>query len=136
MGFGSIVIDDPEMLTEMILKAADAVGARLIVSRGWSKLGGSRPSNDRVLFIDDCPHEWLFKHVAAVVHHGGAGTAACGLRFARPTFVVPFFGEYVRPINAYFGLKMLTPHFCAVNSSGAKWSLVRAQDQRVSRIRN
>ncbi|KAH8743768.1 hypothetical protein F5883DRAFT_722523 [Diaporthe sp. PMI_573] len=93
VGFGSIVIDDPERLTQMILEAANAVGARLIVSRGWSKLGGSRESNDGVLFIDDCPHEWLFKHVAAVVHHGGAGTAACGLRFARPTFVVPFFGD-------------------------------------------
>ncbi|KAH8745269.1 hypothetical protein F5883DRAFT_439125, partial [Diaporthe sp. PMI_573] len=93
VGFGSIVIDNPERLTEMILEAASTIGARLIVSRGWSKLGSSRESNDRVLFIDDCPHEWLFKHVAAVVHHGGAGTAACGLRFARPTFVVPFFGD-------------------------------------------
>lgn len=95
VGFGSIVIDDPERLTEMILGAAEAIGARLIVSRGWSKLGASRDSNDRVIFIDDCPHEWLFKHVAAVVHHGGAGTAACGLRFAKPTFIVPFFGESV-----------------------------------------
>ncbi|KAI7783448.1 glycosyltransferase family 1 protein [Diaporthe eres] len=93
VGFGSIVIDDPERLTEMILGAAEAIGARLIVSRGWSKLGASRHSSDRVIFIDDCPHEWLFKHVAVVVHHGGAGTAACGLRLAKPTFIVPFFGD-------------------------------------------
>lgn len=96
IGFGSIVIDNPERLTEMIIEAARTIGARLIISRGWSKLGASRDSNDHVMFIDDCPHEWLFKHVAAVVHHGGAGTAACGLRFAKPTFIVPFFGEYVR----------------------------------------
>ncbi|KAK2596458.1 hypothetical protein N8I77_013348 [Diaporthe amygdali] len=93
VGFGSIVIDDPETLTEMILEAAETIGARLIVSRGWSKLGDSRDSNNQVIFIDDCPHEWLFKQVAAVVHHGGAGTAACGLRFAKPTFIVPFFGD-------------------------------------------
>ncbi|KAG6356331.1 hypothetical protein INS49_015719 [Diaporthe citri] len=93
VGCGSIVIDDPERLTEMILGAAEAIGARLIVSRGWSKPGASRDSNDRVIFIDGCPHEWLFQHVAAVVHHGGAGTAACGLRFAKPTFIVPFFGD-------------------------------------------
>jgi len=39
--------------------------------------------------------EWLFKRVSAVIHHGGAGTTACGLVNARPTLIVPFFGEYV-----------------------------------------
>jgi hypothetical protein len=24
-------------------------------------------------FMGPCPHEWLFQHVNAVVHHGGAG---------------------------------------------------------------
>lgn len=38
--------------------------------------------------------EWLFQHVSAVIHHGGAGTTACGLANARPTAVIPFFGEY------------------------------------------
>lgn len=37
--------------------------------------------------------EWLFQHVAAVIHHGGAGTTACGLANACPTTIVPFFGE-------------------------------------------
>lgn len=96
IGFGSIVIDDPEKLTSMILEAVRACGVRAIVSRGWSKLGGDMPSTDEVLFIDDCPHEWLFQHVSAVVHHGGAGTTACGLRNACPTFIVPFFGEYAQ----------------------------------------
>lgn len=39
--------------------------------------------------------EWLFQHVSLVVHHGGAGTTACGLRYGKPTVIVPFFGEYV-----------------------------------------
>jgi UDP:flavonoid glycosyltransferase YjiC (YdhE family) len=77
----------------MILEAAETIGVRLIISRGWSNLGGSRESSNRVFFIDDCPHEWLFQRVAAVVHHGGAGTTACGIRYAKPTFIVPFFGE-------------------------------------------
>jgi sterol 3beta-glucosyltransferase len=29
--------------------------------------------------------------MAAVVHHGGAGTTAAGLRAGRPTIVIPFF---------------------------------------------
>jgi len=40
-----------------------------------------------------CPHSWLFKQVAAVVHHGGAGTTAAGLRAGRPTWICPFFGD-------------------------------------------
>lgn len=91
IGFGSIVIDDPKKMTQTILEAVRISGVRAIISRGWSKLGG-RETPD-VFYLDDCPHEWLFQHVAAVVHHGGAGTTACGLLNGRPTTIVPFFGE-------------------------------------------
>ncbi|KAH7078641.1 hypothetical protein BKA63DRAFT_600939 [Paraphoma chrysanthemicola] len=94
IGFGSIVVDDPSALTSDILATVRLLGIRAIVSKGWSNLGGALPiENKDVLFIDDCPHEWLFQHVTAVVHHGGAGTVACGLRNACPTVVVPFFGD-------------------------------------------
>ncbi|KAM0342887.1 hypothetical protein ACHAPU_009091 [Fusarium lateritium] len=93
IGFGSIVIDDPKKLTSTILEAVNAVGARAIVSRGWSKLGEGVVGDDHVFFLGDCPHEWLFQHVTAVVHHGGAGTTACGLLNAKPTTIVPFFGD-------------------------------------------
>eukprot|EP01041_Mallomonas_annulata_P007758 gene7758-15875_t len=43
--------------------------------------------------IGPAPHSWLFSRVAAVVHHGGAGTTAAGLRAGKPTFIVPFFGD-------------------------------------------
>jgi len=95
VGFGSIVLEDPERLHAIILEAAQACGVRLIISRGWSKLGGDSPNTNDVFYLGDCPHEWLFKHVVAVIHHGGAGTTACGLVNARPTLIVPFFGEYV-----------------------------------------
>ncbi|KAM0286889.1 hypothetical protein ACHAO9_008014 [Fusarium lateritium] len=93
IGFGSIVIDDPEKLTATILEAVHATGTRAIVSRGWSKLGGDSAGDDKVFFLGDCPHEWLFQHVTAVIHHGGAGTTACGLLNAKPTAIVPFFGD-------------------------------------------
>ncbi|KAL4936541.1 hypothetical protein BDV06DRAFT_227814 [Aspergillus oleicola] len=91
IGFGSIVIDDPAQFTANILEAIRLTGTRAIISRGWSKLGGE-PS-DSIYYIDDCPHEWLFQYVSAVIHHGGAGTTACGLRNGRPTAIVPFFGD-------------------------------------------
>jgi sterol 3beta-glucosyltransferase len=45
--------------------------------------------------VGPIPHEWLFaeNRVAAVVHHGGAGTTAIGLRNGVPTVIVPFFGD-------------------------------------------
>jgi UDP:flavonoid glycosyltransferase YjiC (YdhE family) len=94
IGFGSIVLEDPVKMTSLILESVQLCGIRAIVSRGWSNLGEGLPDEaDNVLFIGDCDHEWLFQHVTAVVHHGGAGTAACGLKNACPTFVVPFFGD-------------------------------------------
>lgn len=45
--------------------------------------------------LGNIPHDWLFdnERVAAVVHHGGAGTTAIGLAKGRATVVVPFFGD-------------------------------------------
>ena len=93
VGFGSIVIDDPKALTEAILQAVELTKTRAFISRGWSKLGEGLEANDNIFFLDDCPHEWLFSCVSAVVHHGGAVTTACGLLNGTPTLIVPFFGD-------------------------------------------
>lgn len=92
IGFGSIVIDDPTRLTSILLEAIETSGVRAIISRGWSKIGEASASKN-IFYLDDCPHEWLFQKVSAVVYHGGAGTTACGLLNSRPTVVVPFFGD-------------------------------------------
>jgi UDP:flavonoid glycosyltransferase YjiC (YdhE family) len=55
IGFGSIVMENPENMTRTILDAVHETGVRAIVSKGWSKLGtGVRDPN--VFFLDDCPH--------------------------------------------------------------------------------
>jgi len=43
--------------------------------------------------IGNCPHDWLFRQVSCVIHHGGAGTTAAGLALGLPTIIVPFFGD-------------------------------------------
>lgn len=78
-------------MTRTLVEAVHRTGARAIISKGWSNLGGSEEKD--VFFLGDCPHEWLFTQVSAVIHHGGAGTTACGLLNGRPTTIVPFFGE-------------------------------------------
>ncbi|KAJ0286971.1 hypothetical protein CBS470a_005662 [Colletotrichum nupharicola] len=63
VGFGSIVVDDPARLTDVIIAAAKACNTRVIISRGWSKLGEGKPNTNDVFYLGDCPHEWLFKRV-------------------------------------------------------------------------
>ena len=43
--------------------------------------------------IDAAPFDWLFPRVAAVVHHGGAGTTGAGLAAGKPSVIVPFFAD-------------------------------------------
>ncbi|KAK6445695.1 hypothetical protein FP744_10001944 [Trichoderma asperellum] len=94
IGFGSIVVDNPERLTKTLLDAVHQTGCRALISKGWSNLGRRADEiPDDVFFLDSCPHDWLFRHVSCVVHHGGAGTTAAGLLMGRPTVIVPFFGD-------------------------------------------
>jgi UDP:flavonoid glycosyltransferase YjiC (YdhE family) len=91
-GKGAVQCRSPRRIVAVrVIEGVQVAGVRAIVSKGWSELAGPQDSN--IFYIGDCPHTWLFQHVAAVVHHGGAGTTACGLLNGRPTTIVPFFGE-------------------------------------------
>jgi UDP:flavonoid glycosyltransferase YjiC (YdhE family) len=92
IGFGSIVVDNPNKLTKIIFEAVKKTGQRALVSKGWGNLGADEvPEN--ILMIGNCPHDWLFRQVSCVIHHGGAGTTAAGLALGRPTIIIPFFGD-------------------------------------------
>jgi UDP:flavonoid glycosyltransferase YjiC (YdhE family) len=94
IGFGSIVVDDPNAMTKLIFEAVKITGVRALVSKGWGGLGGDELGvPEGVYMLGNVPHDWLFKHVSCVVHHGGAGTTAAGIALGRPTVVVPFFGD-------------------------------------------
>ncbi|WMT88576.1 glycosyltransferase [Pelagibacterium sp. 26DY04] len=88
VGFGSMPFG-ADRNTDILREALTMWNGRVVVGRGW---GGIKPDDlpsDRVYVIDRAPHDQLFKHVKAVVHHGGAGTTAAGLHLGRPTFIVP-----------------------------------------------
>ena len=94
IGFGSIVVEDPDAMTKLIFDAVKKSGVRALVSKGWGGFGSDELSiPDHIFMLGNVPHDWLFKHVSAVVHHGGAGTTAAGILAGRPTVVVPFFGD-------------------------------------------
>lgn len=93
IGFGSIVVDDPDRFTSLIFEAVKKAGIRALVSKGWGGLGDEGNIPENVYMLDNTPHDWLFPRVSAVIHHGGAGTTAIGLKCGKPTMIVPFFGD-------------------------------------------
>ncbi|MEL6263944.1 MAG: glycosyltransferase, partial [Cyanobacteria bacterium J06626_6] len=92
VGFGSMAGRDPERLTRIVIGALQQAKVRGILATGWGGL--SAEDLPKTIFkLEQAPHDWLFPQMAAVVHHGGAGTTAAGLRAGCPTVICPFFGD-------------------------------------------
>ena len=89
VGFGSMTGHDPERLTTVVLDALSKSGQRGVIATGWGGLTGINAPKD-IFVLDSAPHGWLFPRMSVVVHHGGAGTTAEGLRAGVPTVIVPF----------------------------------------------
>lgn len=90
VGLGSMPA--AENVSVPLIGAARAVGRRILVSRGWAGLDVIDNAGD-CLAIGDVSHELLFPRVAAVVHHGGAGTTAAAARAGIAQVVTPMFGD-------------------------------------------
>ncbi len=89
IGFGSMVGGDPAQLTAAVIEAVQKTGQRAVLATGWGGLTQQTLPSE-ILALESVPHEALFPHVSAVVHHGGAGTTAAGLRFGKPSVLCPF----------------------------------------------
>jgi sterol 3beta-glucosyltransferase len=101
IGFGSAA-PDPEGSRAAALAVLKRLGLRGVLATGRSGMAGPQG-----LEIEGAPHDWLFPRMAAVVHHGGAGTTAEGLRAGKPTAVFPsnfgdqlFWGRRVHALGA------------------------------------
>lgn len=83
-GFGSMPAADSTSYA--LIEAARALGLRSIVAQ--SDLLPNDTGSD-CLFVKDIAHEWLLPRVAAIVHHGGAGTTTAAARAGTAQVVVP-----------------------------------------------
>jgi sterol 3beta-glucosyltransferase len=92
VGFGSMFMHGGARKTEIVLKALRLAGQRGVLATGW---GGLTMDNvpEGIFVLDAVPHDWLFPQVAAVVHHGGAGSTGAALRAGKPVVICPHVGD-------------------------------------------
>lgn len=95
VGFGSMTNRDPASASRLVLDALRQSGQRGLLLTGWGGVAEqvADEHRDDVFVLESAPHDWLFPRMAAVVHHGGAGTTAAGLRAGVPSIVIPFFSD-------------------------------------------
>jgi sterol 3beta-glucosyltransferase len=105
IGFGSMGFGKgAEQRYAAIVEAVERAGLRAVLASGWSQV--SAETTEHLLVVDDVPHDWLLPQVSAVVHHGGSGTTAAGLRAGRPSLLCPvigdqpFWAEQIRTLGA------------------------------------
>jgi UDP:flavonoid glycosyltransferase YjiC (YdhE family) len=90
VGFGSMSDRGAESIARAVVEAARKVGRRLVLGSGWA---GLEHEGSDVYVLGDVPHHAVFPRMAAVVHHGGAGTTHSAARAGVPQVVVPFFAD-------------------------------------------
>jgi UDP:flavonoid glycosyltransferase YjiC (YdhE family) len=94
-GFGSIPVESPAETLAMISAVCAQLGERALVCAGWSDFSYS-PHFDHVKVVGAVNHAATFPACRAVVHHGGSGTTAAGLRAGIPTLILSTWPEQAR----------------------------------------
>ena len=89
IGFGSMPNFQPAQTTALLVEAVQRTGQRAILQSGDAQLGEGMPLPPQIFLAGDIPHGWLFPRVAAVMHHGGAGTTGAAFRAGVPQIIVP-----------------------------------------------
>lgn len=92
-GFGSMPVGSPAEVVSMIGQVCAQLGERALICSGVLDADRVAASAPHVRIVRSCNHSTVFPRCRAVVHHGGAGTTAAGLRAGAPTFVLWFGAE-------------------------------------------
>ena len=86
-GFGSVPVESPADTLTMISVACAQLGERGLVCAGGTDFGHV-PHFEHVKVVGAVNVGATFPACRAVVHHGGAGTTAVGLRAGVPTLIL------------------------------------------------
>jgi UDP:flavonoid glycosyltransferase YjiC (YdhE family) len=86
-GFGSMPVQSPADMVAMISAACIQLGERALICTGATDFTDI-PHFDHVKTVGAVNHTAIFPMCCAVVHHGGAGTTAAGMRAGIPTLIL------------------------------------------------
>lgn len=86
-GFGSVPVESPAETFAMVSEVCADLGERALICAGWADIDRI-PRNDNVKVVEVANHAAVFPACRAVVHHGGAGTTAAGMRAGVPTLIL------------------------------------------------
>lgn len=89
VGFSSMTGADPHRTAALVVEAVRRAGARAVLGAGEGGMRLDQHGKD-VLLVEQVPFDWLFPRMAAIVHHGGAGTTAEAVASAHPQVICPF----------------------------------------------
>ncbi len=103
--FGSMINRQAEKIQQAIVAAVTQSRQRAIFLTGWGDWK-TQSDSENLLYLQAVPHSWLLPRCKLVIHHGGAGSTAAGLRAGIPNIVVPhtadqpFWGKRVQALGA------------------------------------
>lgn len=112
IGFGSSGARISGEMITLVASALKSAGLRGVLSF-QGEIDPVLASTDFLFPVQEVSHAWLFPRMAALVHHGGAGTTAAGLRAGVPSLIMPqyadqfFWGERLMGLGA--GLRPIPP---------------------------
>ena len=87
LGFGSMPVESPAEMFAVIGEVCAQLGERALVGAGWSNFADVAHF-DHVKVVGSINFATIFPLCRAVVHHGGAGTTAAGLRAGVPQLIL------------------------------------------------
>jgi UDP:flavonoid glycosyltransferase YjiC (YdhE family) len=116
--------EEPARTARTFTAVAREAGKRIIVSKGWAGL--ESVEGDDVYMAGDVPHAKLFPRVAAVIHHGGAGTTATAARAGAPQIIVP------HTLDQFYWAEMLKRRRLSPGPVLGKWRMKEKVLRRLS----
>jgi sterol 3beta-glucosyltransferase len=102
--------DETLETAKLFVDAIKAAGVRAII-QGWDHALSKLKLPPSILAAGSIPHSWLLPCAAGLVHHGGFGTTAAGIRAGIPQLIIPhmvdqfYWGKRVEELG--IGLPMI-----------------------------
>ena len=92
-GLGSMPVERPQDMIQMVGEVTRALGVRAVIAAGWSRFETVQDLSGHLRLVGAVDHNWLLPQCQAAVHHGGAGTAFAVTSAGLPSVVCSVFAD-------------------------------------------